>query len=176
MSERPNAELLQELFETHKQMMYSIALNILRNTHDAEDAVQNAFLWIIGNLEKISPIPRNERGFYFANIIEHISINILNKRKKYPIEDIDIHQEINAGISVEKVAFERITIEEIKQIVRTMSETDRLLLRLCLFEGKSCKEIAEISGITESNARVSIHRARKRLSKLLKERGIYYEY
>lgn len=176
MSERPDVKLLQELFETHRQMMYNIALNILHNAHDAEDAVQNAFLWIINNFEKISPIPCNERAFYFANIIEHISINILNKRKRHPLEDIDMHEEINSNVSVEKTSFERITIEEIKQVIRAMSATDRLILRLYLFEEKSYKEIAEIAGISEVNARVSVHRARKRLAKLLKERGIDYEY
>lgn len=176
MSKRPNAELLKELFETHRQTMYKIALSILHNSHDAEDAVQNAFLWIINDLEKISPIPCNERVFYFANIIEHVSINILNKKKRHQLEDIDMHQEINSGISVEKTSLEMITIEEIKQVIRTMSVTDRLILRLYLFEEKSYKEIAEIAGISEGNARVSVHRARKRLVKLLKERGIDYEY
>lgn len=176
MSKRPDAELLKELFEKHRQTMYNIALSILHNSHDAEDAVQNAFLWIINNLEKISPIPCNERVFYFANIIEHVSINILNKKKRHPLEDIDMHQEINSGISVEKTSLEMITIEEIKQVIRTMSVTDRLILRLYLFEEKSYKEISEIAGISEENARVSVHRARKRLAKLLKERGIDYEY
>lgn len=176
MSERPNAELLKELFETHRQTMYKIALSILHNSHDAEDAVQNAFLWIINNLEKVSSIPCNERVFYFATVIEHVSINILNKKKRHPLEDIEIHEEIASNISVEKTSLDRITIEEIKQVIRTMSAADRLMLRLCLFEERSCKEIAEIAGISEENARVSVHRARKRLVKLLKERGIDYEY
>lgn len=176
MSERPNAKLLRELFETHRQAMYKIALNILHNPHDAEDAVQNAFLWIINNLEKVSQIPCNERVFYFANIIEHTSLNILNKQKRHPLENIDMHEEINSEIFVEKTSFERITIEEIKQVIRTMSAADRLILRLYLFEERSHKEIAEIAGISEINARVSVHRARKRLAKLLKERGIDYEY
>ncbi|MCM1062426.1 MAG: sigma-70 family RNA polymerase sigma factor [Eubacterium sp.] len=176
MSENPDAKLVRELIEAHRQTMYSIALNILHNTHDAEDAVQNAFLWIINNLEKISSIPCNERIFYLANMTEHISINILNKKKKHPLEDIEIHEEINSDNSVEKAFFENITIEEIKQAIRTMSVTDRLILRLFLFEERSCKEIAEIAGISEENARVKVHRARKRLAKLLKERGIDYEY
>lgn len=176
MSERPDTKFLQELFEAYRQTMYKTAFNILHNEHDAEDAVQNAFFRIINNLEKISQIPSNERIFYFANITEHISINILNKQKRHPLEDIDLHEDIDPDISVEKISFERITVEEIKQVIRTMSAADRLILRLYLFEERSHKEIAEIAGISEVNARVSVHRARKRLAKLLKERGIDYEY
>lgn len=176
MSECPDEKLLRELFETHRQVMYKIAFSILHNSHDSEDAVQSAFLWIINNFEKISRIPCNERVFYFANIIEHISINMLNKKKRHPLEDIDLHEEISSEISVEKTSLGKITIEEIKEVIRSMSESDRLMLRLYLFEERSHKEIAEIAGISEVNARVSVHRARKRLAKLLRERGIDYEY
>lgn len=176
MSQRPDAELIKELFKTYRQTMYKIALNILHNPHDAEDAVQNAFLWIINNSEKVSSVPRNERTFYFASITEHTAINILNKQKRHLPEDIDTHKEISSDFSLEKTSVEKITIDEIKEVIRTMSEADRLYLRLFLFEERSCKEIAEIAGISQVNARVSVHRARKRLAVLLKERGIDYEY
>lgn len=164
--------------------MYNIALNILLNEYDAEDSVQNAFLQIINKLETISQMPYNERASYFNIIIKHISLNILNKKMRGPLEDIDIHEEINSNIFVEKTSFESITIQEIKQVIRTMSVTDRLILililililRLYLFEERSYKEIADIAGISKENARISVYRARKRLAKLLKERGINYEY
>ena len=178
MPERPNMEFLRELFEIHRQTMYNIALNILHNEHDAEDAVQNAFLQIINKLETISQMPYNERASFFNIIIKHISLNILNQKMRDPLEDedIDIHEEINSNISVEKTSFESITIQEIKQVIRTMSVTDRLILRLYLFEERSYKEIADIAGISKENARISVYRARKRLAKLLTERGINYEY
>lgn len=176
MTECPNSDFFKELFETYRLTMYKIAFNILHNSHDSEDAVQSAFLWIINNSEKILQIPCNERVFYFANIIEHVAINMLNKKKRHTPEDIDLHEEINSEISTEKISLEKIAIKEIKEVIRSMSEADRLILRLYLFEERSHKEIAEIAGISETNARVSVHRARKRLVKLLKERGIDYEY
>ena len=176
MSQRSDAEFLKELFETHRQTMYKIALGILHNSHDAEDVVQNAFLWISNNLEKISHIPCNERRYYFAKIIEHQTLNLIKKRQRHPESDIDEYKEINSGIFVDEAYLEKVTVEEIKQVIRTMSAADRLMLKLFLFEERSYKEIAGIAGITEVNARVSVHRARKRLAKLLKERGIDCEY
>ncbi len=176
MSDSSDNRLIKELYETHKEMMFKIALGILHNASDAEDVVQDAFLWIINNLEKISQIPRNKRAVYFANIIEHLSLNILKKRRVHPTEDIDEHKELRSDISVEKISEDEITIEDIKQVIRTMSEIDRLILRLYLFEKRSYKEIADIAGIFEGNARIKVYRARKRLAKLLRERGIDYEY
>ena len=156
--------------------MFKIAMGILHNKSDAEDVVQDAFMWIINNLDKITQIPCNKRACYFANIIEHRSLNLINKRRAHPTDDIDECEELSSDISVENTSIVNITIEEIKQIIHTMSVKDRLILRLYLFEERSYKEISNIAGISERNARVSVHRARKKLAKLLKEKGIDYEY
>lgn len=103
-------------------------------------------------------------------------MNAINKQRTHPTDDIDEHADISSDISVEKNAVDKITIDEVKRIIRTMSETDRLMLRLYLFEGRSYKEISRIAGISEGNARVCVYRARNRLAKLLKEQGIEYEY
>lgn len=176
MSMKTDDKLISELFSQYKQMMYKIALGILHNRSDAEDVIQSSFLWIINNLDKISQIPCNKRACYFANITEHLSLNLINKQRAHPTDSIDEHEEIRSDISVEKMSVGRITIEEIKQIIRTMSESDRLILRLYLFEGRSYKEISEIAGISEGNARICVYRARKRLVKLMREQGIDYEY
>lgn len=176
MSKKSDDILISELFTEYRQMMFKIALGILHNKSDAEDVVQNAFLWIINNLDRISQIPCNKKACYFANITEHLSLNVINKQRTHPTDDINDYVDICSDISVEKNSVEKITIAEIKQIIRTMSENDRLILRLYLFEGKSYKEISEIAGISEGNARICVYRARKRLAKLLREQGIDYEY
>lgn len=169
-------KLISELFAEYKQMMFKVAFGILHNEADAEDAVQNSFLWIINNCEKISQIPCNKRACYFATITEHLSLNAINKQRTHPTDDIEEHTDIGSDISVEKNAVDKIIIDEVKQIIRTMPTTDRLMLRLYLFEGRNYKEISRIAGISEENARIRVYRARKRLAKLLKERGIDYEY
>lgn len=176
MSNYSDDRFLRELFKSYRQMMFKIAVGILHNNSDAEDAVQDAFLYIIKNLEKISQIPCNKRACYFANIIEHISLNIINRKRVHPTDDIDEYDELNSNISVEKTAVGNITVDEIKQAIRAMSEKDRLLLRLYLFEKLSYKEISETTGISEGNARTYVHRAKKRLAGLLREKGIDYEY
>ena len=41
------------IYEKYKYLMFSIAMNVLRNTYSAEDAVQEAFVKILGHLDKI---------------------------------------------------------------------------------------------------------------------------
>ena len=76
MSKKSDDKLISKLFAEYRQMMFKIAMGILHNKSDAEDVVQEAFLWIINNLDKILQIPCCKRGSYFASIIEHRAIDL----------------------------------------------------------------------------------------------------
>ncbi len=172
MSDNPEMELIKELFKAHRQMMYKTALGILHNGSDAEDAVQNAFLWMINNVEKIAGIPCNERALYFTYITEHISIDIYRKQISHPTDDIDEHYELDSGLSVEDEVTSKLTVSEIRSALDELSDRDYDLMYLLLFKEKSYREIGEIMNIPENNVRVYIQRARKRFIKILKKRGV----
>lgn len=171
MSEKTDDNLLSELFTEYRQMMFKIAMGILHNKSDAEDVVQDAFLWIINNLEKISQIPCYERGNYFASIIEHRSIDILRKRSRHPTEDIEEQYELSSDERVEESALSSVTVEEIKSALNELSNRDYELLYQYLFKEMTPKEIGEVMGISENNIRVYVQRARKRFAKILHKRG-----
>lgn len=171
-----NAELIKELFKTYKEMMFRIAMGILHNEPDAEDAVQDAFLSIINNFEKISLIPCIEKEFYFVTIIENISINKLNKKRRHPWENIEEYFEMSSDYSVEKEADENFLIKEIKSALTALSDRDYSIMYLYAFKQMTPKEIAKELGIREKYIHTYIARAKKRLLNLLNERGIYYDF
>lgn len=171
----PDMEIVRELFEKHRQMMYSKAFGILHNKSDAEDAVQNAFLSIINKLDKIISIPSNERVFYIVSIIEHAAYDILRKQNLHPSEDIYDHKDISTLLSTEGNALDNIAVEEIKSALEELSDKDYSLLYLYLFKQLKPKEIAEKLDIPEKNIRSYIKRARTRLIKILRKRGIDYD-
>lgn len=171
MSADPEKELIRELFITYRQMMYKTALGILHNRPDAEDAVQNTFLQIINDLERIARIPSNERALYFTYITEHNAINIYRKKNAHPTEDIDEHFELDSGTSVEDEALSRLSADEIRSALADLSDRDHDLLYLYLFKEMNYREISGIMDIPEDYVRVYVQRARKRFIKILKKRG-----
>ncbi len=175
MPDNLDMDLIKEMFETYRGMMFKIAMGILHNESDSEDVVQDAFLWIINNLDKISQIPCNKRASYFAIITEHISLNMIKKKRTHPFDDIDEHLEFRSDVSVEKAALDNISVQEIKLMIGEMSKRDQYILQLYYFEEKSIEEISEIMGFSERNARVYLHRAQKRLREKFKERGFDYD-
>lgn len=170
--DKPKKEFAEELFKVYGQMMFKIAFGVLHNKADSEDVVQDAFLWIINNLKKVSKIPYNERPLYFANITEHISIDLCRKRKRHPNKDIDELNDVEVDYRVEDEVLSKLTVEEFKSALDYLSDRDYDLLYLYLFDKKEPREISAIMGISENNVRVCIHRARKRFIKILRKRGV----
>lgn len=172
---REDNELISELLKEYKQKMFKVAIGILHNKSDAEDVVQDAFLWIINNLLKISEIPRCKRAVYFANITEHMAINVVKRQKRHPLEDIEEAYEISSDYSVENEADRSFLINEIKSALVELSDRDFNIMRLYLFKQMTPKEIAGELDIRERFIHTYIERAKKRLAKKLKERGIDHD-
>ena len=176
MSKETDDKLLSGLFAEYKQMMFKIAMGILHNKSDAEDVVQDAFLSIINNIDKVTQIPCREMAFYFVTITKNIAINKINKENRHPLEDIEEHYEITCDYSVEKQADKNFLINGIKSALTELSDRDYSIMYLYVFKQMTPKEIAAELNICEKNIHTYIDRARKRLLKILKKRGIEYDF
>ena len=75
-------EIVTSLYETQKKRMYNIALKILNKPEYAEEALHEAFLRIMDNIERIKGLPYSERPPFCTTIIKNISKNML--RDKIP--------------------------------------------------------------------------------------------
>lgn len=79
-----------ELYEENHVRAEQTALRILRDPHDAEDAVQNAFLQVIHHFDEISEIPCKKLGFWIISIVKNEALMILRrKQKELPQENWD---------------------------------------------------------------------------------------
>ncbi len=175
MPENLDFELINILFEKYEQMMCDVALNILHNKSDAEDVVQDAFLWLINNPKAISDFSDNEKSFYLAGMVKHISLNYIKKKKRHPLENIDEYEELASNYSVDETALENITIEEIKQALSELSGSDYSLMYLYVIMQMKPSAIAKELKIPEKNIRSQVRYAKKRLIKILKRRGFNYD-
>lgn len=145
-------ELIKKMFEANRQMqiMYKITFGILHNEADAEDVVQNAFMWIINNFEKASQMSDYERTLYLSVIVKNASLNILDKRKRHPVVNIDECEEIaDADFSVEEQVIDNISVSEIEKALGELSETYYSLMYLYAFKHLVYREIAEELNIPE---------------------------
>lgn len=167
-----DAEFIAELYEQHEQMLYRVAFNILRNSADAEDAVQECFVRIIKNLEKIRAVPCNELRFYLVIVVRNTAITLFNRKTRHVELDIDEQYSLASGDTPEEEFLRSHTIGEIRGAVQQLSPSDCDVMWLSLFRGLSPGEIAELLGQKPATVRSRISRAKRRLILLLEERGI----
>lgn len=171
MPKKPNDSLLSELFTEYSQMMFKTAYGILQNNADAEDAVQETFLHICNNLERISNIPVDDRGRYIIEIVKNVCYDQIRSKSRRQVCNID-EFEISTGNSAEDEALLALTVDEIRSALNELSERDSDILYFLLFKDYAPKDIAKSLGTSERNISMYITRARKRLIKILKKRGV----
>ena len=77
-----NKSKFEQIYKKYKQIMFFVANMILKDEYLAEDAVHQAFLRIIDNLDKIYKIDCHKTKGFIVIIVENIAIDFYRKRKR----------------------------------------------------------------------------------------------
>src|SRR5581483_5472769 len=164
-------DALEIAIRQHGRFLYRIAYSILRNHHDAEDAVQEGFVRALRNRGKLKDV-RNCRN-WLARIVWRIALD----RRKQPVAT----RTDGLGDAVEQLQSKLANTEEVlvgtemtkllDALIEALPEKLRGPLILTAVEELSPGDIAEILGINEAAARSRLFRARQmlreRLSKMM---------
>lgn len=74
------------LYETHKQMVFRLALSYTKSIPDAEDICQAAFLKLI---ERRSTITPGKEKAWLATVTANLCRDLLRARKAHPTETLE---------------------------------------------------------------------------------------
>ncbi len=154
------------LYKKYSNAMYIVAMRFLKNSEDAEDAMQEAFI------NAFQRIHQYRAEVTFGSWLKRIVINkCLDQLKAKQLYTTHLNENTFQLVTHEddwKVASE-ITIEEVKNAIATLPEKYRLVLMLYLIEGYDHKEISGILNITQVTSRTHLLRGKQQLKKLLKK-------
>ena len=154
-----------KLYEENHVRAEQTALRILRDPHDAEDAVQNAFLQVIHHFDKILEIPCKKLGFWIISIVKNEALMILRRKQKELLqEDWDT---FSADVS------DPTSYNELVQLFSQLPPTYRAALEMRLINGYSGKEIKQHLGISESAVNTRISRGRELLREIAVKEGFH---
>lgn len=155
-----------KIYEAYERKMYVVALSMLKNQHDAEDAVYHSFLKIIDNLEKIIALPCQEKDPYIVTIVKNTARDMLKKGRRYT----DLPEEWDAPAS-QPGPDEEAGFRYLVDLIRAMPETYREVLELCCVLGYSVKDIAAMLKLKENTVSTRLKRGRKLLQEKLRKEG-----
>lgn len=139
--------------------LYDFAFRILRNQADAEDAVQEVFirLWNMGDKTK----QYNSIAALATTMIKNLCIDHIRKQKRSFKESSDSLEFVNPGPESPYELMERKESDKIiTEIIETMPDQWKNLIRLRDIEGREYEEIAGMTGQNINTIRVTLSRAR----------------
>ncbi|MCF6347860.1 MAG: RNA polymerase sigma factor [Flavobacteriaceae bacterium] len=156
------------LVESYKEMAYTIALKIVRSPEDAEEVAQDSFVKAFQQLQTFKGNSKFSTWLY--TIVYRTAISKIRK-KKLEVTDIDEYVIENHSIDFSFPQLDLLKAEEQKKYVtlaiNALAELDALLITLFYLNENTFDEIIEITGLTKTNIKVRLFRARKKLYKEL---------
>lgn len=153
-----NPQGFQSLFSKYSKTTYSLLLSILKDKEEAKDALQDVFIIVHDKLHTFKQASR------FSTWLYSIAYRFALKRLKKPFFS---HDTIELDIAEEVQEEDTYSIESLLEGMQILLPHERTFLELFYFQEQSIKEISGITGESEGNVKVILHRARLKLKTFL---------
>jgi RNA polymerase sigma factor (sigma-70 family) len=155
------------LVNRYKDMVYSIAVKILRDSDEAQDIAQDCFIKAYQQLHQFEG--KSKFSTWLYTITYRTSITCLKEKRVETVSIVDELIEITDHLPGQ---LDLLQAKQVKQYVRAaidkLPQTDALLVTLYYINDLPIKEIEEITGLSKPNVKIKLYRARKVLEKELK--------
>lgn len=154
-----------QIYELYYKAMYNISLHIVKDTMEAEDIMQEAFLTAFEHLKKTEL--EISFGGWLKRIVVNRSLDAVKKRKVQfeQVDELPISQEETSWEEQETPKAE--AVQRIKRAMLALPEKYRSVLSLNLLEGYDHEEIGQILGIPPSTSRAHLSRGKQKLIQMM---------
>jgi RNA polymerase sigma factor (sigma-70 family) len=155
-----------KLYNQYCDGMFTIAMRFVKDTMEAEDIVQEAFIKAFSKIHQYKA--EVTFGAWLKRIVINKSIDLLKSKKQRMLELDEVHLKvIDNNYQDEWLVDDAITLDEVKKAIQKLPDKYQYVVMLFLIEGYDHQEIAEILNITEVASRTQLSRGKSKLRELL---------
>lgn len=156
------------LVDKYKTMVFTLALQITKNREEAEEIAQDTFIKAFQSLKGFQGKAKFSSWLY--RIVYNTAISHLRKKDKSTLS-LD-NKDIPETLYVEsKRNHESLSADERKKYLEialdSLDQDERMFVILYYYEERELDEIAQITGLTKTNTKVRLFRARKKMLMVL---------
>ena len=149
----------EEIYKVYWDRVLRMCMGYVNHNDSAKDLAQDAFVLVYQNLSKFKY--QSDIGTWIFKIATNTCLKHLKKESRLNNIDINILSATSESLNTDN------EIQKLYQFISELPEIDRIVILLEL-ENLKQFEIANITGLSESNVRVKIHRIKQKLSKRFK--------
>lgn len=157
-----NAACQKEVFTRFAGRMLGVCNRYARNSADAEDILQDAFIKVFDKIHQF----KSEGSF--EGWIRRIVVNTALKKyslRRYEKEVVGYEVKDKDETVLEPTAYGHLTEKDLLNLINTLPDGYRLIFNLYVIEGYQHDEIADMLGIQSGTSRSQLVKARNMLQK-----------
>jgi RNA polymerase sigma factor (sigma-70 family) len=156
-----NAQL--QLYSAYYKAMYNSAYRILKDSFEAEDIMQEAFLTAFTKMHTYKG--EVTFGAWLKRIVINKSLTQLKKNNRYEEVKMEVIPKDEAENEV--LNYKGLNPKNVLNSLHSLKDNYRIVLTLHLIEGFDYEEIAQVLKYTNENVRTTVSRAKKKLKQVL---------
>lgn len=166
--------IVEDIYDLYYKHMTACALDILRNYHDSQDAVQDAFYNITATYELFADGAAPATAALVHIYVRNAAINIYNKNKRHAkvvmlcdnIEEVakDI---VDEDADVQRIVIDNETTEILSEAVDKLDDMYRDLIIMKYYYHMRNVDIAQVLNIDSNKVNGRIFRAKQKLKEIL---------
>ena len=167
---------IRELDMKYGKICRSLSYNIVNSREDAEECVSDAYL---GAWNAIPPARPDPLLSYIAKIVRNLSLKLYWKKEaaKRGGHYTMALEEIEGCIAGQNTAEDELDARELARILGefldALTVENRVIFLRRYWFADSCRDIAELVGLTEKNVSVRLSRTREKLRRYLMESEVF---
>ena len=173
-----DADAFEALVRAHEKTVYNIALRMLGNPQDAEDAAQDAFLKAYRSIDALQDSDRFSVWLY--RIVSNVCLDQLRARKRR--QELSVTVENDEGeleelelpderFSPAHLLDRKLTREAVQRGLNALNDEARNILLLREIRGLSYEEIGQALNLEPGTVKSRLFRSRKKLCEILLQDG-----
>jgi RNA polymerase sigma-70 factor (ECF subfamily) len=162
-------EEFKKIVEKYRGKTMVLALNMLGNREDAEDACQETFLQTYRNLNRFD----TQKSFsnWLLSILYKRCLDQLRKRRRFFAFFKRAKDEVEESFRLPSLKPSSQN-PHLHSHLEKLSPKERITLYLWAGEGYTSIEIAEVLKCSPNTARIHLHKARKKIKSLLEKENV----
>ncbi|MFY0629165.1 MAG: sigma-70 family RNA polymerase sigma factor [Flavobacteriaceae bacterium] len=159
------------LVEKYKDMVFSLAMKVTKNREEAEEISQDSFIKAFKSLQSFKGDSKFSTWLYkitYNNCMDRVK----KIARKYNTDAIDevVENKIKATEDTMQMIERKERAILMNECMEELPEDERSILWLFYYKELSLKEIIEVTSLSQTNLKVKLHRARKKLLAIVQER------
>ena len=165
---RNNRRAQLKLYNQYCDGMYIVAKRFVKDSFEAEDVVQEAFIKAFSKLHQYKA--EVTFGSWLKRIVINKCIDSLKSKRQFMLEVDEVHLKVvDSSYEDEWLVDDAITLEDVKKAISNLPEKYKYVVMLFLIEGYDHQEISQILNISEVASRTQLSRGKVKLRDLLKQ-------